>query len=142
MWNLFFFCFPGNVGDPNAVDAVMIENRQLRLDRDLLMQKLIRSKGALKETLDRLTTSNQYKKDQLSPLPPRRMLSSSSVLSSVGSSSSRSKVTQDLIEFSRTHQQAQPQQHHKAHSQRQGGSRGQGGSGSSGGGEKRLPKNK
>lgn len=138
----------------------MIENRQLRLDRDLLMQKLIRSKGALKETLDRLTTSNKYKKDQLSPLPPRRMLSSSSVLSSVGSSSSRSKVTQDLIEFSRTHpnpqqsSQQQPQQsyqpQHKAQSHRQGGSRGQhhqqhhqqllGSGGAAGSGEKRQPK--
>ena len=32
----------------------MVENRQLRRERDLLMQKLARSKGALRETLDRL----------------------------------------------------------------------------------------
>ncbi len=32
---------------------MIVENQQLRQERDLLMQKLVRSKGALKETLDR-----------------------------------------------------------------------------------------
>ena len=83
-------------------DTMVAENRQLRQERDLLLQKLVRSKGALKETLDRLTTSNQLKKDQLSPMPPRRLLSSSSVLQSAGEAPSRSKVTQDLLEFSKS----------------------------------------
>lgn len=92
----------GSASD-SAPDAMVLENKQLRLDRDLLMEKLIRSKGALKETLDRLALNNQHKQDQLSPLPPRRpLLSSSSVLSSVGRSNSRARVTQDLLEFSKT----------------------------------------
>jgi len=37
-----------------ASTSMAAENRQLRQERDLLMQKLIRSKGALKETLDKL----------------------------------------------------------------------------------------
>ena len=71
------------------------------------MDKLVRSKSALKDTLDRLTSSKEYKKESsaatASPLPPKKVLSSSAILSSVGSESSRSRVTQDLIEFSRTH---------------------------------------
>ena len=71
------------------------------------MDKLVRSKSALKDTLDRLTSSKEYKKEgsaaTASPLPPKKVLSSSAILSSVGSESSRSRVTQDLIEFSKTH---------------------------------------
>ena len=89
-------------------ETMVAENRQLRQERDLLLQKLVRSKGALKETLDRLTTSNQLKKDQLSPMPPRRMLSSSSVLQSAGEGPSRAKVTQDLLEFSKFRHQKLP----------------------------------
>ena len=87
---------------PKLGDTSMVaENRQLRQERDLLLQKLVRSKGALKETLDRLTTSNQLKKDQLSPLPPRRLLSSTSVLQSAGRAPSRSRVAHELREFSK-----------------------------------------
>ena len=91
------------------LDAVVLENCQLRQDRDALMDKLVRSKSALKETLDRLTSSKEYKKESSaaaalpSPLPPKKLLSSSAILSSVGSESSRSRVTQDLVEFSKTH---------------------------------------
>ena len=91
------------------LDAVVLENCQLRQDRDALMDKLVRSKSALKETLDRLTSSKEYKKESSaaavlpSPLPPKKVLSSSAILSSVGSESSRSRVTQDLMEFSKTH---------------------------------------
>ena len=97
------------------MDAVVLENCQLRQDRDALMDKLVRSKSALKETLDRLTSSKEYKKESggggggsagaalPSPLPPKKLLSSSAILGSVGSQSSRSRVTQDLVEFSKTH---------------------------------------
>lgn len=91
------------------LDAVVLENCQLRQDRDALMDKLVRSKSALKETLDRLTSSKEYKRESSaaaalpSPLPPKKLLSSSAILSSVGSQSSRSRVTQDLMEFSKTH---------------------------------------
>ncbi|XP_059092688.1 myomegalin-like isoform X1 [Tigriopus californicus] len=90
-------------GNKVPIDTMLVENRQLRHERDLLLQKLVRSKGALKETLDRLTTSNQQKQDHLSPQTQRRVLSSSSVLQSIGASPSRSRITQDLLEFSRTH---------------------------------------
>ena len=59
------------------LDAVVLENCQLRQDRDALMDKLVRSKSALKETLDRLTSSKEYKKESSSaavlpsPLPPK-----------------------------------------------------------------------
>ena len=94
------------------MDAVVLENCQLRQDRDALMDKLVRSKSALKETLDRLTSSKEFKRESgaaagastlPSPLPPKKLLSSSAILGSVGSESSRSRVTQDLVEFSKTH---------------------------------------
>ena len=84
-----------------------MENHQLRQERDILMQKLIRSKGALKETLDRLATSSDGTRQspgaRLSPLPPRKsLMTSANVLESVGSAPSRAKVTQDLVEFAHT----------------------------------------
>ncbi len=122
----------GSTVKPSSLDAVVLENRQLRQDRDALMEKLIRSKGALKETLDRLTTSKEYKRDsgmhQPSPLPPKKVLSSTAVLSSVGSESSRAKVTQELIEFSKTHNTSGGGGGQHAHS---GGGGGGGGGGHS-----------
>ena len=67
----------------------------------MLMQKLVKSKSALKETLDRLTSSSNTRNEQpLSPLPPKKSLSSSTILRTVGGSPSRAKVKQDMVEFS------------------------------------------
>lgn len=65
------------------------------------MQKLIRSRGTLKDTLDKLASSGSGQKEAL---PPRRSLTTSAnVLQSAGEKPSRAKVTQDLVEFSHSH---------------------------------------
>jgi len=123
---------------PDQVDYVSAENRQLRQERDILMDKLIRSKSTLKETLDRLNTKDQHKSSEHTSPPfqqataqapspkPRRLLSSSHVLQSAGLAPSRSKVTQDFIEFSRTHEhnlsgRSQRSTHSGVHHQGEGG---------------------
>ena len=106
---------------PNVMAA---ENHQLRQERDLLMQKLLRSKNALKETLDRLgasdngghgnTNTSSSKANRSSaamaaaaasedpPATSKRStpMTSANVLQSVGGQPSRARVTQDLREFS------------------------------------------
>ena len=57
-----------------AFDRLICENRQLRRDREVLNQKLARSKAALQDTLVRLARSNMHKQDQVkvSPAAARR----------------------------------------------------------------------
>jgi len=59
-------------------DKIVQENRALKQDREVLTQKLGRSKSALQETLLRLSKSNMQKQDQVSPAvsrrPPSRLL--------------------------------------------------------------------
>merc|ERR1719431_349235 len=59
-------------------DRVVQENKVLRQDKEILTQKLGRSKTALQETLLRLSKSNMQKQDQVSPAvtrrPPSRLL--------------------------------------------------------------------
>ncbi|XP_023345428.1 uncharacterized protein LOC111714527 [Eurytemora carolleeae] len=59
-----------------AVDKLILENRNLRREKDVLGQKLVRSKAALQDTLSRLSRANLHKQDQVvSPAPVRRPLS-------------------------------------------------------------------
>ena len=59
-------------GNPSII-AILEENKRLKQDKERLAEKLSQSKGALRDTLDRL-----HKKDAstLSPLPSRRIFSS------------------------------------------------------------------
>merc|ERR1712034_124946 len=63
---------------PQALEKLLQENKVLRQDKDVLTQKLARSKSALQETLMRLSKSNIQKAGQVSPSvtrksPPRGM---------------------------------------------------------------------
>lgn len=61
-----------------AFEKIVQDNRALRHEREILTQKLGKSKSALKETLIRLSKSNLQKQDQVgSPSLPRRGLSQS-----------------------------------------------------------------
>ena len=101
---------------------MVVENHQLRQERDLLLQKLIRSKGAIKDTLDRLATSSAATPTTAASSSSSQ-ISSSSLLQSVGKSPSRSKVTQDLVEFSRTHRQRSHHHNKNGGNSQQGGNR-------------------
>merc|ERR1719273_1735651 len=59
-----------------VLDRMVAENRHLRRDKEVLTQKLGRSKAALQETLLRLSRSNLQKAGQVSPAVPRRPASS------------------------------------------------------------------
>jgi len=65
-------------------DKIVQENRALKRDREVLTQKLGRSKSALQETLLRLSKSNLQKQDQVSPAvnrrPPSRVVSERGVM--------------------------------------------------------------
>eukprot|EP00092_Neocalanus_flemingeri_P013649 GFUD01014722.1.p1 GENE.GFUD01014722.1~~GFUD01014722.1.p1 ORF type:complete len:828 (+),score=212.12 GFUD01014722.1:267-2486(+) len=60
-------------------DKIVQENKCLKREREILTQKLGRSKSALQETLLRLSRSNLQKQDQVSPAvsrrPPSRVVS-------------------------------------------------------------------
>ncbi len=63
-WTLVFR-LPGHLSDDVVLgaDSVVMENRQLRRERDFLMEKLVRSKSALKDTLDRLADKREKPDD-------------------------------------------------------------------------------
>jgi len=63
-------------GQGGVLDRMVAENRHLRRDKEVLTQKLGRSKAALQETLLRLSRSNLQKAGQVSPAVPRRPASS------------------------------------------------------------------
>ena len=56
-----------------SITAILEENKRLKHDKERLSEQLSQSKGALRETLDRL-----HKKDVVltSPMPSRRLFSS------------------------------------------------------------------
>lgn len=92
---------------PVRVDSMVVENRQLRQERDLLMQKLVRSKGALKETLDRLATSPVGSRPQSLSSRHRQQQQQKEAggysSSSPAAAAARARTTQELVEFSRSH---------------------------------------
>merc|ERR1719397_1645221 len=63
-------------GQGGVLDRMVVENRHLRRDKEVLTQKLGRSKAALQETLLRLSRSNLQKAGQVSPAATRRPASS------------------------------------------------------------------
>ena len=73
-----------------AFEKIVQDNRALRYERDLLTQKLGKSKSALQETLLRLSKSNLQKQDQVSsPSLQRRGLSQSRSQSGLAGAASR-----------------------------------------------------
>ena len=69
-----------------AFDRLICENRQLRRDREVLNQKLARSKAALQDTLVRLARSNMHKQDQVTVSPAAARRPASRQLSERGGS--------------------------------------------------------
>ena len=65
------FVLPGTTR--TSITAILEENKRLKHDKERLSEQLSQSKGALRETLDRL-----HKKDVVltSPMPSRRLFSS------------------------------------------------------------------
>ena len=81
-----------------AFEKIVQENRALRNEREVLTQKLGKSKSALQETLLRLSKSNMTKQDQVgSPSLQRRGLTPSR--SQGGLSGSRSMTSERELSF-------------------------------------------
>ena len=71
-----------------AFEKIVQENRSLRREREVLNQKLGKSKSALQETLLRLSKSNMQKQDQVgSPSLSRRGITPSRSLGGGGAKS-------------------------------------------------------
>ena len=97
---------------PYRVETMVVENRQLRRERDLLMQKLMRSKGALKETLDKLGQP-QAAPQGAGNGAGRGPCSESEGGGGSSRNSSRARVTRELREFSRSARAAVPRTDHE-----------------------------
>jgi len=84
-------------GNPSIV-AMLEENKRLKQDKERLAEKLSQSKGALRETLDRL-----HKKDAstLSPLPSRRIFSSA--VAAAVSNQPPPSLKEEFLAFSKSH---------------------------------------
>lgn len=78
--------------------AILEENKRLKQDKERLSEKLSQSKGALRETLDRL-----HKKDAstMSPLPSRRIFSSA-VAAAVSSNQPPPSLKEEFLAFSKS----------------------------------------
>ena len=83
----------------------MEENKRLKQDKERLSEKLTQSKGALRETLDRL-----HKKDthlSMSPMPSRRIFSSA-VAAAVSNkppppATTTASLKEEFLAFSKNH---------------------------------------
>merc|ERR1712029_288071 len=81
-----------------AFEKIVQENRSLRREREVLTQKLGKSKSALQETLLRLSKSNMQKQDQVgSPSVSRRGLTPSRSLG--GGGGARSATLERELSF-------------------------------------------
>ena len=78
--------------------AILEENKRLKQDKERLTDKLSQSKGALRETLDRL-----HKKDAstLSPMPSRRIFSSA--VAAAVSNQPPPSLKDEFLAFSKSH---------------------------------------
>jgi len=83
-----------------AFEKIVQENRALRHEREVLTQKLGKSKSALQETLLRLSKSNMQKQDQMgSPSVQRRGLTpsrSQGVIVGTGATSRSNTLEREL----------------------------------------------
>lgn len=82
----------------SSIAAILEENKRLKQDKERLTEKLSQSKGALRETLDRL-----HKKDAstLSPLPSRRIFSSA--VAAAVSNQPPPSLKDEFLAFSKSH---------------------------------------
>ena len=91
--------------DLGRFQALMEENKRLKHDKERLSEKLTQSKGALRETLDRL-----HKKDahlSMSPMPSRRIFSSA-VAAAVSNkppptATTTASLKEEFLAFSKSH---------------------------------------
>lgn len=81
-----------------SVAAILEENKRLKQDKERLSEKLSQSKGALRETLDRL-----HKKDAstLSPMPSRRIFSSA--VAAAVTNQPPPSLKEEFLAFSKSH---------------------------------------
>merc|ERR1712008_131758 len=81
-----------------SITAILEENKRLKHDKERLSEQLSQSKGALRETLDRL-----HKKDAstLSPLPSRRIFSSA--VAAAVSNQPPPSLKEEFLAFSKSH---------------------------------------
>ena len=87
-----------NLSDLSQFQALLEENKRLKQDKEKLTEKLTQSKGALRETLDRL-----HKKDNafhVSPIPSRSRIFSSAVAAAVSNKPPPPTLKEELMAFS------------------------------------------